>query len=95
MTTETVFITKYALSSGIIQVANAEVDGNMVSWRNPDGWPQYAHSEGKDWHRSMDAARLRAMEMRNKKIKSLEQQIKKLGGLSFPAAARSVENEHR
>jgi hypothetical protein len=79
-----VWITKYALSSGIIVAENAKLCANStaVSYTTGDSsYPQYAHS--KDWHRSRVDAILRAEEMRRKKITSLTKQIEKLRRLDF------------
>jgi hypothetical protein len=74
-----VFITKYALTKGIIE-AEGEVDGTMVVMIDPKrGYRWYAH--GNDWHRSLPAAESRTVEMRNNKIKSLKKQIDKLNDM--------------
>jgi hypothetical protein len=43
----------------------------------------YAHGEGRQWHRTREAAVLIAESMRKKKIASLKQQIEKLEKLRF------------
>ncbi len=79
----TIWITKYALSSGIFSV-DTEVEGGsrMASYRRtPDHYTSYVH--GNDWHLSRDEAVKRAEEMRKKKIESLQKQIKKLSSIDF------------
>ena len=81
-----VWVTKYALTTGILQVTGTVHHfrgvGTMFSWRDEDARSdQCAH--GLDWHRDEDSAKLRADAMRKKKIKNLEKQIEKLKNLSF------------
>ncbi len=82
-----VWITKYALTSGIQQVSDAEIDedGNAeVPWAN-------SPFDGKSFVRAVDvhmdpiAAQARARQMRDAKIKSLERQIARLNSLTFEA----------
>jgi hypothetical protein len=90
----TVYLTKHALTSGI-EVVEAEIcldrDGkpystSMIAFRNPGAqYDEYAHGEGRDWHRTPEAALARAEDMRKKRIATLKKQIKKLEGLVFNA----------
>ena len=81
-----VWITKYALSKGIFEVEVEEPDpryphmvvhctGTHGAWRN------YYHGEGRDWHRSKEAAVQRARKMATAKIKAVETSLKKLRAL--------------
>ena len=72
-----VWITKYALTSGITRHDAESCDDDMVKY----GRMQYAH--GKEWHRSYENALLRAEEMRIKKIASLKKSIAMLEAMSF------------
>lgn len=79
-----VWITKYALTAGIMEV-DAEFCksmSTMVSYR-PEGasYDQYAH--GDDWHTDLDSAKAKAEQMRQAKIASLKKQIAKLEKLEF------------
>jgi hypothetical protein len=87
----TAWITKYALTKGIIQ-AEVEECGNALGEfggmiflykKSGESWPQYFHGEGKEWHRTHEAALKKADEMRQAKIKSLQKQIAKLQGVEF------------
>lgn len=73
-----VWITKYALSSGVFTV-DAEESKNspgMISWKTTGSWSsQYAH--GKDWWLTKADAEKRVQEMRQKKISSLKKQLAK------------------
>ena len=76
------YITKYALSDGIL-----EADGE-TSENNPDMFSlpmtcHFFHGEGKEWHRTFEDAVSRANEMRVKKISSLKKQIAKLEKMIF------------
>ena len=76
-----VWITKYALTSGIF-TKNVEVSGELVSWKE-NGWMQHAHGKGREWHLSFDSAYERADEMRLAKIRSLEKSLAKMRDLTF------------
>lgn len=71
--------TKYALTQGILEQDGEEVGSSMVMV----GPLYYLHYEGRDWHRTREAAVARAEEMRAKKIASLKKQLKKLEGMKF------------
>lgn len=76
-----VYITKYALTSGIIE-ADAEIlTGDMILI-NGD-WNRYFHGEGKDWHRTFEEAYKKAEQMRIKKIASLKKQLSKYEKMRF------------
>lgn len=79
-----VWITKYALTSGI-EEAEATLWGrndNNVQFVK-DGYTQYYHGEGKDWHRTHAAAVSKAIDMKAKRIASLKKSIIKLEALKF------------
>lgn len=73
-----VWITKYALSSGIF---TAEVKDTGSTVVNVKGY--YTGFYGKDWHRTEKEAIARAEEMRAKRLQSLERQVKKISVLKF------------
>jgi len=76
-----VFVTKYALSSGI-EEKEVEADARfpeMVSV--PDQWDEIYHKP--DWHLTKEAAAAHAEELRVKKIASLQKSIGKLEKLKF------------
>ena len=76
-----VYITKYALSDGILEKEAEECDRFLGMIRTDDG--AHFHGEGKDWTRTKEAAVARAQEMKTKKIKSLKKQIEKLERMKF------------
>lgn len=83
--TFTAFITKYALTQGIFekQVEHCtDISDQMVAVLGQTFQECY-HGEGRDWHRTKQGALLRADHMREAKIKSLKQQIKKLEKMTF------------
>ena len=45
--------------------------------------PTFFHGEGKEWHRTKEAAIAKAEEMRQKKIAGLKKQIERLEKLEF------------
>jgi len=80
---DTVYVTKYAPTYGIIKREVIKKDGDCVIVR----WPGWLNNEGcfcgDDWHKSEKAALARAEEMRSRKIASLRRQITKLEKLEF------------
>jgi hypothetical protein len=80
-----VWVTKYALSSGIFE-ADAEIchgiSSKMISLqRSKDHYTE--NFDGTDWYMTKTAAIQRAFEMKEAKIKSLEKQIEKLRKMKF------------
>ena len=77
-----VWITKYALTDGIQECEGEAVDSfpNVVAVK---GGYCTAHYHGKDWHKTYEAAVIRAGEMRVSKIAALKKKIAKLETLSF------------
>lgn len=82
-----VYITKYALTSGIIERYGilCKESANMVECLNDDlSKTQYGcYYHGKDWHRTKESAIAQAEEMREKKLKSLNKKISKIKNLKF------------
>lgn len=75
-----VWITKYALTKGILIKEAEECDFNgMIKAK----YGSYYHGEGREWHRTKESAIKKAEEMRQKKIQSLKNQIEKLEKMEF------------
>lgn len=78
-----VWITKYALTKGVFEI-NAEIcedtQESMIEEVGA-GWLTYYHKP--HWWPSKESALLRAEQMRNAKIKSLQKQITKLDKMTF------------
>ena len=73
-----VFITKYALTSGIREVETDD-EGPGVTYRNGvSSFYQYAYGEGKEWARTEEEALSIADTMIAKRITSLQKQTEKL-----------------
>jgi hypothetical protein len=81
-----VWITKYALSSGIFE-SEAEVCGlicrGMIKLTRREGYPEYFHGEGKEWHTTSEGAKKKAEEMRIRKVNILLKQIKRIQDIKF------------
>lgn len=76
-----VWITKYALSSGILERdATPCGNGNMIQVGS-----HYFHGEGRDWHLTLLSAQKKAEVMRVKKIASYRKIIEKMEKLQFAA----------
>jgi hypothetical protein len=77
-----VWVTKYALTQGIIkkEVRHGSVDGNYVYTTGQ--WTQQ-FVLGKNAFHTEEEAKTAAREMRDKKIKSAQKQLQKLKGIEF------------
>jgi hypothetical protein len=76
-----IWITKYALSEGIIVIDDAEVSEcqpSIAGVRSPGCYGMWVYYHGKDWHRTPEEAEARAEDIRIAKIESLKKQIAKL-----------------
>lgn len=90
-----IYITKYALTHGILTGSDAIVDGISASVRgvlyNSKGQAildrgscgTYQWFHGQDWHRTRTDAIARAEDMKQKKIRSLEKNLRKIQELVF------------
>jgi hypothetical protein len=79
-----VWITKYAMTEGILAVdaEHSQINAGTVKYRrSPKHLQEYAHSG--EWHTSQSDAIDRAEDMREAKIKSLRKQIAKLEAMKF------------
>ena len=80
----TVFITKYALTAGIYE-AKAELCNEvhgMIAVKSNWG-DNYYHGEGREWHRTEEAALARAEELCQKKLASVLKQTVALRKMTF------------
>lgn len=81
------WITKYALTKGIFKVqaelSNTSSTTMIIVRDEENNYMHFYHHEGKDWHRSRQAAEEKANKMRLEKIQSLKQQIEKLETMTF------------
>ncbi len=81
-----VYVTRYGLTQGIWKLANGVVDDRisdkMVTIRGRTALSQTMHFHKPDWYESETEARLRVVDMKNAKIKSLERSIAKLEKLN-------------
>lgn len=80
------WITKYALSSGIIAIEAEDCFGinpNMIKKINDRDEYFTTCFHSPDWHRTRESAVARANDMREKKIIALQKQIIKLGKMRF------------
>ncbi len=77
----TAFITKYALTRGIIEEEVEDCfDTRSTMVRGADRRSYYHEN---DWHQSREQAIARAEKMRADKLKSLDKQRKRIEGLKF------------
>lgn len=76
-----VWITKYALTKGIIEAEALDCGGSMIAVRTSTPWLNSYHRN--DWHKSEQSAKRWACVMRDKRIASLKNQIAKLEAMTF------------
>jgi len=79
-----VWLTKYALTTGILKVKadfDAEQPSTVAYKFSQNSFTAYAH--GNEWHRTEQEAFDRAEEMRIAKLKSLDKQAKKIAAMKF------------
>ena len=75
-----VWVTRYALTDGIMEMkGEIHDDGYFL----PDGDGYWSSIPKKDWHHTKAEAIARAEEMRIERLKSLDNQIKKISSLKF------------
>jgi hypothetical protein len=79
-----VYITKYALTRGIYEIEATRSDHSkyMVNVKARH-WGCMQHFHKGEWHESFEAAKLKAEEIRDRKISALKTQINKLAVLDF------------
>ena len=75
-----VYVTKYALTSGIFKCEVKLLKEDMVRL-SKDRYAQFFY--GDEWQPTWESALRRAEEMREKKLVSLRKQIQKLEGKDF------------
>jgi len=86
-----VWITKYVLTEGIIEgngeVSTSTPNSDLFVCEKTGHWANYAfpyfHGEGKEWHRTEDAAKVRANAMVAAKIKNLKKSLAKFEKMVF------------
>ena len=78
-----VWVTKYALTVGIQEYDDAQQTSPNMVCVSCNGFHEYFHGEGKEWHVTRESAIRRAEEMRKKKIISLRKSISGLESLTF------------
>jgi hypothetical protein len=79
-----VWITKYALTKGIIEVDDAQNcnDASMIRCPSLGSFAMF-HGEGKEWHKTKESAIAKAEEMRVKAIATHLKSIEKLEKMRF------------
>ena len=76
----TFFVTKYALTKGILQIRGRVCEPSYGRMLQQDG-KSNAYFHGQDWHTTLEEARMRASEMRVARIKALKRELAKLEAL--------------
>ncbi len=77
-----IYITKYLFTNGI-ELVDAEISDKMAIVGESNSYQQYFHGEGREWHRTKESAIARAEEMRIKKLKAIDKQMKKISAMKF------------
>lgn len=77
-----IYVTKYALTAGILAVEGEVNTVKNMAWYRPEGgFRNYLH--GNDFQLSAEEALAHAEELRIKKLQSLAKQTKKISALKF------------
>jgi hypothetical protein len=83
-----VWITKYALTKGILTGEGLLCEqGSMIEVPSLSPYALF-HNEGRDWHRTETDAIAKAEQMRDTTIKSLQKRISRLQKLTFTTTSR-------
>ena len=78
------WITKYALTKGIIKIRAEKSSDSMIEEIGPDGNGVYnSYYHGNDWHITEHDAIEQAKKMQVRKIASLERSLNKIKALKF------------
>jgi hypothetical protein len=85
----TIFITKWALTRGILKFGGAELDPDHPDRIASVPGKRLEHFHGSEWHVTWEAAVDNAEKRRDLKIVSLEKQIQKLREMTFDAPGES------
>lgn len=78
-----VWITKYALTSGILEADDATVAQAAPGMISVPSLGLHAHFHRDEWHTVRENAVLKAEQMRTSKLASLRKQIAKLESIQF------------
>jgi hypothetical protein len=78
-----VYVTKYALTRGILRFKDVRHCISTSEGMISAGRAGFFHGEGKDWHRDLEGAQGRARKMRDKAVGNLKKKITALGEMSF------------
>lgn len=81
--TQTVYITKYALTSGIMEEEMELRHDEKACYGKPKEWAFAVGFYGNDFHLTIEDAKQDAERRKDKKIKSLQLQISKISKLKF------------
>ncbi len=81
-TPEIIYITRYAITRGIVKARRKNSYGDVEGCNFPF-FKAHANARGIDWHTSLEAAQNRAEEMRKNKIKAYEKAIERLKKLKI------------
>lgn len=81
----TVYYIKYALTSGVVtrEIDSTGSDKSVIFKKEPGEWGLQFGYPGKDTFNTMAEAIAAAEKMRDRKIASVEKQLKKLRAMSF------------
>jgi len=79
----TAYITKYALTEGILELEVEESSNGYVRWPNPSipTWSLYASKN--QWRKTREEAVILANAMRDKKVATLKKQVARIEALTF------------
>lgn len=88
MKTIIIYVTKYALTRGILCLKVDPPDPELPGFITRRGaYQESFHGEGRDWHRTLAGATTKAEEMRKTALASLAKRIEKIKKLDLTKAS--------
>jgi len=84
-----VYITKYALTQGIMEKEAEDIGGGVIKVARDDNYCFTTYYPKGEWFTNLTDANLHAKAMRKKKIESLNKQLSKLEKMKFMGDANA------
>lgn len=78
-----IYVTRFALSAGIVRYAMDHIDGDMVVVHSPAGMNRCEMFHKPHWYEGVDEAIVRAETMQRKKIASIAKQAERIESINF------------
>jgi len=80
---KTFYVTKYAMTRGILEITADEPVNMWLYWKGEDGKQDSCFREGDEWHRTRESALSKANALKKTTIKSLTERLKQARQMNF------------